>query len=284
MVALALNIIFTVFFFHTIRSAQHKGRNVMVVAVVNYFVASPVCFVISYYSGVTDVSSSTLFWGVVQGVCFIGTYYLLCSFMTVSGMAITTAILRLAVVIPVVASVVFWGELPSALQVVGIVACLGALPLIGLRTRAMEGETHSPVTSGAILVIVVLFVGMGIANLSSRAFVESGAPDARTTFIGILFGVAGICGLFAFLLPAWRENLTGFRDGVQLGLINVASITTHVMALEQVDGIIAFPVQAAGGMTLNTLFAAWVWGERFASKTIIGMVIAALGLVLINLA
>ena len=284
MTALALNIVFTVFFFHTIRSAQHKGRNVMVVAVVNYFVASPVCFAISYFSGVTDVSAPTLFWGVVQGVCFIGTYYLLCSSMTVSGLAITTAILRLAVVIPVAASIVFWGELPSVFQVVGIAACLSALPLIGLRTKAKEGEARAPITSGAIFVMVLLFVGMGIANLSSKAFVESGVPDARTTFVGVLFGVAGICGLFVFLLPAWRENLSGVTDGVQLGLVNVASITTHVMALEQVDGIIAFPIQAAGGMTLNTLFAAWIWGERFAGKTIIGMAIAVIGLVLINLA
>ena len=246
--------------------------------------ASPVCFAISYFSGVTDVSAPTLFWGVVQGVCFIGTYYLLCSSMTVSGLAITTAILRLAVVIPVAASIAFWGELPSVFQVVGIVACLSALPLIGLQTKVKEGEARAPITSGAIFVMVLLFVGMGIANLSSKAFVESGVPDARTTFVGVLFGVAGICGLFVFLLPAWRENVSGVTDGVQLGLVNVASITTHVMALEQVDGIIAFPIQAAGGMTLNTLFAAWIWGERFAGKTIIGMAIAVIGLVLINLA
>ena len=284
MTALALNIIFTVFFFHTIRLAQTRGRNVMVVGVVNYFVASPVCFAISYSTGVTDLSTPTLFWGFVQGICFIVTYYLLCSSMNVSGMAITTAILRLAVVIPVIASILIWDEIPTTLQVVGIVTCLGALPLIGLRTKAREGEARPPITVGVIVVIVLLFVGIGIANLASKAFVESGVPDVNTTFVGVLFGVAGLAGLLAFLDPAWRQDLSGVADGVRLGLINVASITFQVMALEQVDGIIAFPVQAAGGMTLNTLWAAWIWGERFAGKTIAGMAIAVVGLVLINVA
>ncbi len=44
MIALVVNIIFTVAFFHVIRSAQARNRNVMLVAVVNYLVASPLCF------------------------------------------------------------------------------------------------------------------------------------------------------------------------------------------------------------------------------------------------
>lgn len=280
--ALALNIILTVFFFHTVRSAQSRGQNVMVVAVVNYVVASPICFLLSYAQGVTTIASSTIFWGFVQGVCFTGTFYLLCSAMDVSGMAITTAILRLAVVIPVVASVVVWEEIPNSFQIGGIVACLVALPLIGLRQKT-ETAARDPITPQVLMIVTLLFVGMGIANLSSKAFVESGVTDVATTFVGVLFGVAGVCGLFAFLSPQWRNDLSGTAYGVRLGVINVGSIVSHVVALEQVPGVIAFPVIAAGGMLLNTLFAAWVWEERFVRKTIAGMVIAVVGLVLVNI-
>ena len=60
MIALVVNILFTVAFFHVIRSAQAKDRNVILVAVVNYLVASPVCFFLSYTQGNLSLSGDTI--------------------------------------------------------------------------------------------------------------------------------------------------------------------------------------------------------------------------------
>lgn len=279
MIALVVNVLFTVAFFHVIRSAQVKKCNVMLVAVVNYFVAAPVCFLLSYVQGNLSLSGPTLFWGSVQGICFIGTYYLLCTSMSVSGMAIATAILRLSVVIPVLASVFAWGEAPTVYQIIGIVACVVSLPLIGLK----QSHHSQPVSSSFLFLMVLLFVGMGIANTASKAFVEANLPDVQTTYIGVLFGVAGLLGAFVFIWPGWRQNLTGFRNGVVLGLVNVVSIVSYLVALEQLAGIVVFPIQASAGLVLNTLFAVWVWEERFHNRTIVGMATAMFGLIFVNL-
>ena len=278
MIALVVNVLFTVAFFHVIRSAQAKRRNVMVVAVVNYVVASPICFFLSYAQGNLNLSGETLFWGAVQGICFIGTYYLLCTSMSVSGLAISTAILRLSVVIPVLASVFAWGEVPTTFQVAGIVACVVSLPLIGLRRH---GDSQ-PITRHFIFLMVLLFVGMGIANTSSKAFVEAHVPDVQTTYIGVLFAVAAVGGFLCFLSPVWRANLTGVREGVTLGLVNVVSIVSYLVTLEELAGVVVFPIQAAAGLILNTIFAVWVWNERFSNRTIVGMCIALLGLIVVN--
>ena len=279
MIALAVNILFTVAFFHVIRTAQARGRNVMLVAVVNYLVASPVCFFLSYSQGNLTLSPDTLLWGSVQGICFIGTYYLLCTSMSVSGMAIATAILRLSVVIPVIASVFVWGEVPSTFQILGIIACVVSLPLIGLR----QSNNTEPITSKFLFLVVLLFVGMGIANASSKAFVEADVPDVQTTYVCVLFGVAAVGGLLCFVSPVWRSNMTGFREGVILGLVNVVSIVSSLIALETLAGVVVFPIQAAAGLLLNTLFAVWVWHERFTRRTTVGMGVALLGLILVNL-
>ncbi|MEE2753393.1 MAG: DMT family transporter [Candidatus Latescibacterota bacterium] len=278
MIALVANVFFSIAFFHVIRSAQSKGHNVMLVALVNYLVASPVCFLLSYAQGNLSLSSDTLFWGTIQGVCFIGTYYLLCTSMSVSGMAIATAILRLSVVIPVLASVIAWGEIPTTFQVVGIIACVVSRPLIGLR---QSGDLQ-PITGRFLFLMALLFVGMGIANTSSKAFVEAQVPDVQTTYIGVLFGVAAIGGFFCFLSPVWRRNITGWWDGMKLGLVNVVSIVTYLVALEELAGVVVFPIQAAAGLILNTLFAVGVWHERFSSKTMVGMAIAMFGLIFVN--
>ena len=86
----------------------------------------------------------------------------------------------------------------------------------------------------------------------------------------------------SFLHPNWRITWEGTGDGLRLGVVNVASILTYLVALEEVPGVIAFPVQAVGGMVLNTLFAAIVWRERFVQKTLMGLGIAVVGLLLVN--
>ena len=127
----------------------------------------------------------------------------------------------------------------------------------------------------------IVFVGMGIANTSSKAFVEAHVPDVQTTYIGVLFAVAAVGGLLCFLSPVWRANLTGVREGVTLGLVIVVSIVSYLVALEELAGVVVFPIQAAG-LILNTIFAVWVWNERFSNRTIVGMGIALLGLIVVN--
>ena len=63
-----------------------------------------------------------------------------------------------------------------------------------------------------------------------------------------------------------------------MGFYNVTSILTYLIALDRLSGIVVFPVQAAGGLALNTLFAATVWKERFARRTQLGIGIAVVGL------
>ncbi|GAG28819.1 unnamed protein product, partial [marine sediment metagenome] len=74
MIALILNIVLLVGFFHVIRSAQVRGRNMMFVGAVNYLLASLICFSISLVGGNLCLSGVTVFWGSVQGVAFIAAY------------------------------------------------------------------------------------------------------------------------------------------------------------------------------------------------------------------
>jgi drug/metabolite transporter (DMT)-like permease len=279
--ALILNVVLSVLFFHVIRAAQVRGSNMMIVGAVNYVLASAASFMLSWLDGNLALSSPTLFWGAVQGIAFVVTYFLICASMSVSGMAISTAFMRLSVVIPVVASIVVWGEVPNGFQVLGILACVGSLPLIGMRT--IGGARSARASWRDVGVLAMLFLGVGIAGVASKAFVEADVPDARTTYMGVLYGVAALGALATFLSPRWRRNRSGVWGGVKMGFFNVTSIVAYLIALEQVPGVVAFPVQASGGLLLNTAFAAIVWRERFAGHTLAGMGLGAVGLVLVNL-
>ena len=57
----------------------------------------------------------------------------------------------------------------------------------------------------------------------------------------------------------------------------------HVIRSAQISDDNVFPVQAAGGLVLSTVFAALVWRERFVRRTLVGMGVATVGLALVNL-
>jgi multidrug transporter EmrE-like cation transporter len=101
--------------------------------------------------------------------------------------------------------------------------------------------------------------------------------------MGVLYGVAALGVLATFLSPRRRRSLSGGWDGVKMGIVNVSSIITMLVALEQVRGVVVFPVQTSAGLVLNSLFAALVWHERLTRKTWIGMGVAAFGLAFVNL-
>lgn len=281
MVALILNIVLLAGFFHMIRSAQVQGCNMVVVGAVNYLAASLICFGMSVTEGNLSLSTVTLFWGSIQGVAFVSAFYLICASMVLSGMAIATAIIRLAVVIPVLASILYWGEVPSPYQVIGIMACLGSLPLIG--TRARNIGKGGPIDWQELRTVGLLFVVMGTVGVASKAFVEADVPDSTTTFMAVVFGVAGLGALITFLAPVNRKQWRGAWHGVKVGVFNAVANVAFLIALEQISGVVAFPVQAVGSLLLNTLFAAVVWHERFLRRTLAGIGLAALGLALVNL-
>ena len=85
-----------------------------------------------------------------------------------------------------------------------------------------------------------------------------------------------------FLAPVRRGNLTGVREGVTLGLVNVVSIVSYLVALEELAGVVVFPIRAAAGLILNTIFAVWVWNDRFSNRTTVGMCIALLGPIVVT--
>lgn len=281
MMPLVLNIFFECLFFHVIRVSQVRGSNMMGVAAVNYLLASSVCFGISFLEGNPFISGTTIFLGTVQGIAFISSFYLICLSMNLSGLAIATAILRLSIVIPIFASIFYWGEIPSPSQFFGILVCMIALPLIG--TRPLNDGRKGRIDRRDLWILGTLFINMGIANVVSKAFVESRVPDSQTTFMAVLFGVAGLGAVGSFLLPTYRKHFAGLWRGVTVGILNVASILSFLVALGRISGVVVFLVQGAGGLVLNTLFARVVWNERFTYLTIFGMGVAAVGLVLVNI-
>lgn len=277
MTFLILSILLSVLFGHTVRRAQDRRCNMMVVGVVNYGVAALACALLTALSGNLNVHGVTLSLGALHGVGYILAYVGMCAAMPRGGLTIPTTIMRLSVALPVLASVFWWGEHPTQAQVVGIAATLAALVLLGGRgTSGTPDPQIWPITG-------LLFLASGGASVVSKAFLMRGLPDAKTTYMAALFGTAALFGSLSFFFDTFHPTREDVGAGTLVGIVNVVATEVMLVALDRVPGVIAFPALACGGVVATALFCAVVWKERFTRRMLAGMGIALVGLALVNM-
>ena len=273
---LILSVFFTVLFFHTIRRAQARGCDMIVAGVVNYALASLICGLVSAAGGNREIHAVTLILGTLQGIGFIVSYILLCTSYERRGLAISTTITRLSMMIPILASVFWWGERPSPAQVIGIGASLGALPLLS------AGSPFRPSGTKGIWFTMLLFLSVGGCHLVAKAFVMQQVPDAMTTYMAALFGVAAIGGGLSLPFRPFQPTRRDVKEGIFIGAANVLATLFTLIALDMVPGVIAFPVISCGGVLAMTLFAMVVWKERLTPRSRLGIGVALIGITLLN--
>jgi len=286
MLALVLATAFSTSFSLVVRHAQGRGSNLYLVGFVNYVVACG--FHLARYvgqGGGSAISPVTVALGVAGGVAYATSFATLLPVMRMRGVSISTAIMRLSVLIPILVAVLWWGERPNGAQVVGAGLALAAMPLLGI--QATDGSARIQRRQGTLL--AVLFVLNGLCSLSIRAYREVGAVEETSAFLATLFGAAGVVtgGLLA------RERLSrqatispsvgALRQGAVLGLVNAGANLALVSALRQIPSVVVFPFQGAVGLVLACLLARALWGERISRLEALGMGVSVIAVAFVNL-
>ena len=71
--------------------------------------------------------------------------------------------------------------------------------------------------------------------------------------------------------------------GILIGVCNVLGSGTFIAALDRLDALIAFPVSGSGGMLFTTTVGILILGERLNKRLVVGVVLAIISLILVNL-
>lgn len=219
--------------------------------------------------------------GCIGGACFLTAFLLMAGAIRQAGVGITTALARLAVAVPVVGSILVWGEMPKHLQSVGLLlAIIGTICPVTPRKSRFTRPGTPPATW--ILPVTLMLVS-GLAQLLLKAFAQWGSRGGSPTFLAIVFGSAGVGNL---VLAACSRDKWGAGDvalGVALGLANVLSNLALLTALESLPGTLVFPVTSVGSILLGALTAVWFWNERYGLFHLVGMGVSGVSILLITL-
>ena len=245
------------------------------------------------------------------GLLFVAGFVLLGRAIREAGVSLATAIMRLSVAIPFLASWLIWGEVPTPGQAAGLVVAGLAFLLISSprptdpgprprRVAARPPRVAGAKTDGvgvstswasparplvAFALLGLLFLVGGVVDTSFKLFEEEFADEnSRALFLLMVFAFAFLAGsaLLSWSVPRGRRR-PGRRDvgwGILLGLVNYGSATFMLAALREVPGTVAFPVNNVAVVLLALLLGMGLWREPTSHRQRIGLVLAVVALLL----
>jgi len=280
MLLLLLATLFAASFGLIISWAQRRGSNLYAVGAINYCLAMVFNLVSHARVGGWIPATGTWTIGVAGGISYIVGFLLLFPAMSLRGVSVSTAILRLAAVVPMLAGWLFWGESLAMFPAIGTGLALLSLPLLTYRG---DDEGLKGLDSKSLLLLLALFVVNGCCMLSVRAFSQTGIEGQTSLFLSILFGSAATIAVVSWYLHREGTSKRDLLPGVLLGLDNALANLALVGALDRLPGLIVFPFYSSVSLLCAVIFARLVWGDRISRTETYGMGLAVVAVVLANL-
>ena len=295
---LVAHILFVVGFALALRRAQTRGYDFFLMTGTNYATGLVIGVVWLAVAGAASVDLATVLLGIVQGARFSLAVVAIYLLLVRTGVGITFVLLRMAVIVPTVASILWFGERPDLPTLLGIGLMLAALPLLTRGGRSEDARLrvwwYWPVVVGTLTV-----TGAGL--IAAKAFVEVAPIENMPLYAMTTFAAATTVALATFAVrrriqpalsptvdrPAARGFRRGlFREPLALGVVtggvNMGQLVLILLALREVPGTIVFPAQSAGSALLTIIAGYVLWHERHTRGTLAGAGLAAAGLVLVS--
>jgi len=209
--------------------------------------------------------------GIAAGALFLTNFWVFQRSIVINGLAISVSVMRVAMILPVLVSLVIFGERLRLINFAGIALALLAF----LLKPAGGGRRH-------LLWLVGLFAVSGFTDLSLKLFKELGA-GAESLWIGMVFSSALLFTLGVIIIRRVQVGWFALLFGFGLGIPNRLSTVFFLKGLATVPAAIAYPVTASGIVLVSVISDALFWKKIPARREIMMYVLLAISLTLLNL-
>ena len=213
--------------------------------------------------------------GVVNGALYLAGFVLLQMNVKQNGVVLSSIFMKLGLLVPMVLSILLFGEVPSIRQTIGFMIAVAAILVINLE----RGTSTTKFKAGLIL----LLLGGGCADAMSKVFEVFGDPAFASQFLLYTFIIAF---LLCIGLVLWKKERLGRGEmlfGLMIGVPNYFSAKFLLRALEDVVAVIAYPTYSVGTILVVALVGVLVFRERLSGRQWIGIVLILLALILLNI-
>ncbi len=257
--------------------SQRRGCHAPTVVSTNYVVLAATMAAGLWIRDSLHVDESVAWVGLCMGVAFIVSMWTMTRALERAPVSIVLTAFRLAILVPVVASVVLWGESLTALQSVGIL-----LALTGVAMTTQTSIPHRYSGAWALLVAAaIVFITQGLSQVCLRWVHYAGLDPQRLAVLMVCATTAGALGCVIVLLGRRRPQRRDLWMGFTIGIYNLVALAVLLTALSRLDGIRFFPVHGCLVVILDGLCAHFIWREPLSRIAGIGVMISALSILLV---
>jgi drug/metabolite transporter (DMT)-like permease len=258
--------------------------------VVNYFVCTGIGFTFfqSEFPAADEIlHQSWTSFALVLGGVFITGFVIAAYCVQYYGVALTTMMQKISLVVTVLFAIFFFKETSPMLKWIGLAFSIVAIILVNLKPK--KDQKHMKVKWWVVLLPFVTFSFNALID-STLFYVK--AEGLNTTsdgaFTTILFGAAGLIGIIILIIRNIiafnRISRATFLGGIILGIPNFFSIYFLLKTL-QLDwgGSVIFPVFNISVILVASIVGFLIFKESMKWYNVLGLGMALLSIVLISI-
>ena len=216
------------------------------------------------------------------GLTFIATFVLFALSSQKAGVAITAVFSKMSVIIPVIAGIFLYNESLNFMKILGIISTLAAFILIFYKKE--KRKIHWVV----IFLPIIIFFANGIIDSYLKYiefnFINGDYTQFLTTVFLIAFAMGSIISIGKYIHTRKAFSIQTIIGGSILGILNYATTYFMLLAMNQFQSNVLFPVQNVGIVMLSALFGLLIFRERLSLINWIGITLSILAILLIAFA
>ncbi len=214
--------------------------------------------------------------GLFSGFLYLASLYLMEMNMKHNGIVLTSAFAKLGILVPTLMAIVVFHELPTLLQVLGMVIALVAIAIIYFEKGAFAMGDKK------FLLLLHLLVG-GLTDSMANIYDKTGPAAFKEQYLFYTFFAAF---LLAVLLNLKSRAPIGKKDiffGILVGLPNYFSARFLLLALATVPAVVTYPVYSIATIVAISLLGVLFFKEKVSKRKAFALVLVMAALALLNL-
>lgn len=216
----------------------------------------------------------TMLLGTIGGAVYLAGFVLLQFNIKRSGVVLSSAFMKLGLLVPMVISVFFFGEVPTSFQVIGFAVAIAAMIVMNSEKESSDSKFN--------IGLILLLLGGGSADAMSKIYDEIGAPELSALFLFYIFFTAFLFCMAIIVKDGLRFELNDIKYGALVGIPNFFSSRFLLSSLDSVKAVIVYPTFSVGTMLAVTLVGVAFFGEKLRKNQWMALLMILAALLLLN--